>query len=311
MTSPATAARLLLEVAPADYIAERTLLVKQAKVDGDKAHSAFLKTLKRPTIAMWAVLAAGADAIAVHRAIEATTALAVVQANGGDGAAVAEAVGRRRATVGSLVESGITELARWDIEGRPRRDEIRDIVAQLVRRPDLADGWINGSLRDLPQHAQGFDAFADLDVPWRLHVVPTSPDSSPASVVPGSAPVDELAVRRNAARKDAQSDVEDDYFAKRDRVRLERDDRDRVELARLERELAERVALREKARTAVESAEVELHDVDERLGAAYVVQRSADESVQAAEADQLAARRRHKEAVARLESLDDSDGTSK
>jgi hypothetical protein len=98
-----------------------------------------------------------------------------VQAAGGVISAVAEAVGRRRAAVGSLVESGIYELARWQIGGGPRRQEIREIVDQLVLRGGLAASWIDGTLRELPEQSVGFDSFADiapLQRPGVLAVVP-------------------------------------------------------------------------------------------------------------------------------------------
>jgi hypothetical protein len=317
MTGSGANPRLLFSVAPADYVTERTRLAKLARTSGDKAGAAVIKSLKRPATAMWGVLAAGIDATAVHRVMEATIALADVQAGGGDGPAMAEVVGRRRAAVGSLVESAIAELARWDVEARQRREEIRDIVDQLARRADLATSWIDGTLRDLPEHAVGFDAFANHDVPPRLHIVtmppappkplavraPTPTLTTTATSTTTSTPVDELAVRREAARRATESPE----MAARRQADIEREAREQAEVARLERELAERVARqieqRANAQRLVDEAAGALSEVDGRLASAHAKMRTAIESLRAAEIDHAAAEQRHREAVELVESL--------
>jgi hypothetical protein len=308
MTGSAVNPRLLFSVAPADYVTERARLAKLARTSGDKAGAAMIKSLKRPATAMWGVLAAGVDATAVHRVMEATTALADVQAAGGDGPAMAEAVGRRRAAVGSLVESAIAELAQWDVEARQRREEIRDIVDQLARRADLATSWIDGTLRDLPEHAVGFDAFANHDVPPRLHIVAAPRPKLdavpvPAHVPPPAAPVDELAVRREAAMRATESPA----IAARRQADREREAREQAEVVRLEGELAERVALqieqRANAQRLAEEAAGALRDVEERLESARATMRSAIASLRVAEVDHAAAEQRHREAAEVVESL--------
>jgi hypothetical protein len=310
MSGSAIDPRLLFNVAPSDYVTERTRLAKLARTNGDKAGAATIKALKRPATAMWGVLAAGVDATAVQRVVEATTALADVQAAGGDSTTMAEAVGRRRAAVGSLVESAITELARWDVEARPRREEIRDLVDQLARRADLSASWIDGTLRDLPEHAVGFDAFANHDVPARLHIVATPPERPKPAAVPVSAheppsavPVDELAVRREAALRATESPE----IAARRQADREREAREQAEGARLERELADRVARqieqRANAQHLADEAAGALREVEERLESARVTMRSAITSLRVAEVDHAAAEQRHREAAEVIESL--------
>ena len=56
----------VLDVAPDQYVAERDRLVKQARSAKDRASATFYQSLKRPTVPLWAVLAAGHDADAVE-----------------------------------------------------------------------------------------------------------------------------------------------------------------------------------------------------------------------------------------------------
>jgi hypothetical protein len=51
MTGQGPNVRALLDVAPADYVAERTRVAKQVSATGDKALAAFIVGLKRPTTA--------------------------------------------------------------------------------------------------------------------------------------------------------------------------------------------------------------------------------------------------------------------
>ncbi len=62
MTGAEPDARALLQVAPDDYVAERSRLVKLARAEHDRAKVAFYQSLKRPNLSLWAVLAAGGDA---------------------------------------------------------------------------------------------------------------------------------------------------------------------------------------------------------------------------------------------------------
>ena len=157
-------ARLLLRQSPDNYVAERTRLVKQARADGQRDSANFYQSLKRPTLSTWAVLAAADDADAVNDVIAATNDLAKVQAGGSNAAALAAATKKRRSALEALVDRAVGALGEWEPGAESRRAEIRGMIDQLSRHPELAASWIDGTLRDLPDDALGFAAFADLEV---------------------------------------------------------------------------------------------------------------------------------------------------
>jgi hypothetical protein len=164
MPTDAGDARVLLQVSPDDYVAERTRLVKLARADGDRALAGFLQSLKHPGRSLWAVLAAGEDATAVRSIVTATMELAKIQAGGSDSRALSSATQQRRKALEGVVDQAVAALARWDGGAEARRQEVRGLVDQLSRHPDVAEVWIDGTLRDLPDDSWGFGAFADLEV---------------------------------------------------------------------------------------------------------------------------------------------------
>ncbi len=164
MPTDAGDARMLLQVSPDDYVAERTRLVKQAKAEGDRALASFYQSLKHPGRSLWAVLAAGDDAAAVHAIVTATAELAKSQAAGSDSRAMASTTHQRRTALDGVVDRAVAALARFDTGAAARRVEIRTVVDQLSRHPDATDAWIDGTLRDLPDDSWGFGAFTDLQV---------------------------------------------------------------------------------------------------------------------------------------------------
>lgn len=164
MPTDAGDARVLLQVSPDDYVAERTRLVKLARADGDRVLAGFFQSLKHPGRSLWAVLAAGDDATAVHGIVTATTELAKIQAGGSDSRVLSSATQQRRKALESLVDRAVAALGRWDAGAEARRAEIRGLVDQLSRHADVAKAWIDGTLRDLPDDSWGFGAFADVEV---------------------------------------------------------------------------------------------------------------------------------------------------
>jgi hypothetical protein len=248
VTSLEDNARRLLEVAPAEYVTERTRLVKQARGQGDKVGAKELAALVRPNLALWAVLAAGRDELAVRRLHRTTSELARVQASGAGHAALSAATDARRRELDGLVRAAVDALAAFEPTATVRRTEIRQIVEQLSRHEDVADDWVSGVLRDVPADLLGFSAFADLDPPVLPSrdrgARPTSPSVSPKPAEP-AAPAAADAERAAAARVAAEQ-------ARACKQRAEAD------LADAERRLGqadERVA---KARQAVERAQAAL-----------------------------------------------------
>lgn len=113
------------------------------------------------------MLAAGEDIEAVHAVVEATSDVAEVQAGGGAGKALSTVTQKRRRALEHLVDLGVKALARWDSAAESKRAEIRNIVDQVSRRADLAEAWIEGTLRELPGDTFGFAAFEDRDLAAR------------------------------------------------------------------------------------------------------------------------------------------------
>ena len=155
-------ARVLLEVAPDQYVTERTRIVKQAKADKDKDRATFFQSLKRPSVALWAALVA-ADADVVEKILTVTTELGDAQAGGSNPAAMATATKLRRTTLEGFIDRAVNALAMFDAGAEKRRPEIRSLVDQLSRNPDVADAWIDGTLREIPDEQFGFGAFDGVD----------------------------------------------------------------------------------------------------------------------------------------------------
>ncbi|HEY4608878.1 MAG TPA: hypothetical protein VIH06_06730 [Ilumatobacteraceae bacterium] len=158
-------ARALLRVPPGEYVAERTRLVKQARADKDRALAEFYQSLKRPSLSQWAVLAAGDDAEAVKQAVSITSKVGETQSSAGTAGAVSAATKDRRKAIERLVDHAVKALAASDKSAETRRPEIRAIVDQLSRHPELVDSWLDGTLRDLPEEEFGFGAFNVVATP--------------------------------------------------------------------------------------------------------------------------------------------------
>ncbi len=255
------ATRSLFDVGPADYVAERDRLTKQARADGDKAGAAAIKALKRPSLSMWAVLAAGRDDRAVHELVDATEQLAGVQGGGGDRGAIQAATRRRRDLVEALTDTAIETLRRYESSAPARRAEVRTMIDQLARHPELADAWIDGTLRDLPEAGSGFEAFAGMELPEPAPKGAGSPTTlnerrpsrsrTADETVPKQDPQDQVRARREderrrkasiaEARQHLRSAKEDHARARRD-VGHARDDLEKAADVLRQAEAAERVA---------------------------------------------------------------------
>lgn len=259
-------ARVLLQVSPDQYVTERSRLVKEARANRDKERATFFQSMKKPSVGLWAVLSAG-DADAVHQIIKVTTDLRTVQASGSDPGSLAAATQRRRKVLESLVGAAVQALGKLDSGSGKRRPEIRAIVDQLSRHPELAEAWIDGSLRDLPDDDIGFGAFAGLDV------------SAPT---PASAPAPKAKAPRRAEQEPAKPTR--DLGAER--------------AAR-----SARAAQAREAKTAVAEAASEVAAAQVRVRAARAGVRRADEQLAVAEREHASAAQRHEKAVTHHESL--------
>jgi hypothetical protein len=205
-------ARALLRVPPDEYVAERTRLVKQAKADKDRPLADFYQSLKRPPLSLWAVLAAGDDADAVNDVVSITSKLGETQAGAGTAGAVAAATKDRRKAIEALVNKAVKSLGADDKSAEARRAEIREIVDQLSRHPELAASWIDGTLRELPDEEFGFGAFNVVADPMPDEKEPRSERKAPARDTSRAAKAEAL----KQARRDVSAALRDLTAAERD-----------------------------------------------------------------------------------------------
>ncbi len=272
MPDHAPDARLLLTESPDNYVAERARLVEQARGAGDRASASFYKALKRPNLSLWAVLSAGDDANAVNSLVSATTELAEIQGGGAGAGALSAAAQHRRKALEALVDRGVKALAKSVAAAESRRAEIRDIIDQLSRHPNLAETWINGTLRDLPDDTFGFAVF-------------TGPIDSGTTVDDAGL---EIPRARRAAK--ASKPRSDDTPAERSADPAP----DRV--AR-----AERAQIARQSRQDLAAASRQLTTVERRVAAAQAAVRDAEDALRLAEEERAVAQQRRDEATARLE----------
>jgi hypothetical protein len=270
MPSDAAAdARVLLDVAPDQYVTERDRLVKQARAAKDKASAAFYQSLKRPTVPLWAVLAAGHDADAVDSIIKVTTELGDIQGGSAKAADLTAATQRRRKALEAFVDRAVKALAKWDAGAEKRRPEIRSIVDQLSRHPDLAESWMDATLRELPTSDFGFGAIADMGDAEILKPRPPKSKGTAEKPRKSEAPPAKPAPDRSGDRAARAARAEQTRQARKD----------------------------------VAAAVRQLANAERRVDAARAAMDDAKQELTAAEEQHATAEQRHKKATAQLEAL--------
>ncbi|MEP7111799.1 MAG: hypothetical protein ABI862_00910 [Ilumatobacteraceae bacterium] len=280
MPTEAADARLLLRQPPDAYVTERMRLVKQARADGDRPRASFYQSLKRPNLSLWAVLTAGDDADAVHDIIKATSELARIQSGGAGSGEVSAATQRRRKALEALVDKGVAALAGSVSGAEARRPEIRDIVEQLSRDPSVADAWIDGTLRELPDGELGFAAFAEMQG--------ITDDETGPGVVARARPTSKTKARRASDRESKRSTTSAEPAEPAESAG------DRAARAQRTEEIRE-------ARKGVATASRLLAVTDRRIAAARDALRDAQDEMRLAEHEHAVATERHAKATARLD----------
>jgi len=276
MSSDAPDARVLLEVAPDQYVAERTRVVKQARADKDKERASFYQSLKRPSVALWAALVA-ADAEVVQNILTVTADLGSVQASGSKPADLSTATKRRRTTLEGFVDRAVNALAMFDAGAEKRRSEIRALVDQLSRNPQLAEAWIDGSLREIPDEQFGFGAFDGVAL------APARDDTVRPTKVSAKAPANTTG--KSPRRKEAAPPEE---------------------VRDLAAERAARAELRNQVKEAKKAVAEAAHDLtaaDRKVSAARAAVKDAERELRLAEERRGSAEREHERAVAHHDSL--------
>lgn len=272
--------RALFRVSPSAYVEARTALAKEIRSAGDKELAKLVQGLKRPTLAMWAVVAAADDAELVGDLVDSTAALASAQGSG-DRDGTVSATARRRSSLEAVVRAAVERLAPWEPSAEVRRAEIRTIVDQLSRHGELLDPWIDGTLRDLPEaDAFGFAAFTGMEAP-----TPRAP----------------AAPRRLRSVPDLPREDDGDVRERERAAAAERRERERAER---EARAARAVAARE-TRREVDAALKALAAAQRKVTSAEEAVQAAEALLRAAEADRDEAAARHADASSRLAALTD------
>ena len=140
MTDLDAAATELYALAPEDFVAARTALVKQARAAKDKPLADAIGALRKPTRTAWVVnLLARDDPGAVGALLDLGDALRTAQEQR-DGAALRELSARRRKAIDALVRRG-TQLGRE--AGHAPTESTLNEVAQTLQAalgdPAVAD----------------------------------------------------------------------------------------------------------------------------------------------------------------------------
>jgi hypothetical protein len=158
-------ARELLDAGPDGYTSARDAEVRRRRAERDREGAAALKALGKPSLALWAVLAAARDPRLPKEVVTATSALADTQGSAvrGEGAEqIAAAATARRRALDAIVDAAVGALgAHGKAVTVGHRAEISGIIDRVSRHPELLDDWVDGTLRDIPTDV-GFDAFASM-----------------------------------------------------------------------------------------------------------------------------------------------------
>lgn len=289
---PDRPARRLLDVAPSAYVDERARLAKEIRAAGDKELAKAIQSLKRPTLAVWALVAAGDDAALVRSLFDATVALGDAQASG-DRTATMTATKQRKDVVSAVTSAAVEALRVHEPSAEARRPEIRTLVDQLSRHPDLADAWIDGTLRDLPEDdGFGFAAFAGLEI------TPSSAANAAATAIDVGHPAAGDPAPKRPRTLRSVPDAPRDERPPRDAAQERAERAARADRAVRAAERRDAIRARDRSASALVTAQ-------KRLAGARELYERAVADLQAAEADHEAAAARHAAAVERVESLAD------
>jgi hypothetical protein len=181
----------LYSLDPDDFVAARDALAKRLRMDGDVPTAAAVKALRRPTVPVWLLnVVARSDPGLVDRARELAAALRDAHdraLSGGDGSALRELAGRRRAVVDDVVRAAVEVAAQRDRDvTAPTRDAVATTIEAALADGQLMDEWAAGTLREVGEPS-GFSfgnavptARADRVTPaTAAHVSPSTASSPP------------------------------------------------------------------------------------------------------------------------------------
>ena len=274
MPTDALDARVLLEVAPDQYVTERTRVVKQARADKDKVRAGFYQSTEASNGRAVGGPRRRRLGRGAARSSTATSELGNVQAGGSNAAALSAATQRRRTTLEGFVDRAVNALAMFDAGAEKRRPEIRSLVDQLSRHPELAEAGSMARCARSPTSSS--DSARSRESRW--HPRPRA----------------EAATRRCTGEGQAQAvqTIRAGATAARCAISLP-SGRTRAKLKEQAREAKKDLA--EAAR--------ELTAADRKLAVARAAVKKAEKELRLAEDQRAVAERRHERAVAHHESL--------
>ncbi|GAB2583698.1 hypothetical protein [Microlunatus antarcticus] len=271
MTDVEDAATELYALAPEDFVAARTALVKRARAARDRPLATEIGALRKPTRTAWVVnLLARDDPDAVGALLDLGDALRAAQEQR-DGPALRDLSARRRKAIDVLVRRGTT-LARE--AGHPPTESTLNEVAQTLQAA-LGDPAVGAQVRGA--RLAGAAVYGGFGGPAESGPAPDGGDdlaamlaaSMPAAKQAGATPEDEVAERRRQAaaeRRAALTEARDEARAALDEAQTAADaateeaDRRAEEVDRLKAELAQAEDAEREAATAARAAREEVRD---------------------------------------------------
>ena len=141
---------------PADFVARRDELARQARVDGDRELATAIKALRRPTVGAWYLnLAAAAGLTSLRELLELGRELRQTQ-SAGDFAALRNLAARRNPLVARVLRDLTAHLAQVGIVTTSSGlDEVRTTLGAALADPAV-DGQVRSGRVDRPHSYGGF-----------------------------------------------------------------------------------------------------------------------------------------------------------
>lgn len=171
----------LYGIPPADFVARRDELAKQARADGDRDLAAAIKALRRPTVGAWYLnLASRSGLTSLRELLELGKQLRETQA-AGDFAAMRDLAGRRGPLVNRVLRDLTAHLAQVGVKTTPAGlDEARTTLGAALADPAVDEQVRAGHLDR--QHTYG--GFGEVE----MAVVPAKPEKPGSETKAGSGP---------------------------------------------------------------------------------------------------------------------------
>lgn len=226
---------------PADFVARRDELAKQARSDGDRELATAIKALRRPTVGAWYLnVAAGAGLTSLRELLELGRELRETQA-AGDFAALRDLAGRRGPLVSRVLRDLTAHLARVGVTATASGlDEVRTTLGAALADPAV-DAQVRAGRVD---RAHSYGGFGEVE----MAVAPPGPATPGTSKSTAS----RSTASKEPQKKDAAAAKEQLAAARRELAAAER------ERASVESRSKEAGATLRAARKRVETLETEL-----------------------------------------------------